>query len=280
VKFLDGIGRYSIYFVEFVGTFFLTVTIGLTTVSINTTRIAPLAIGSVLMACVFAGGHISGAHYNPAITFGIWLTGRGKITTRQSMGYVVVQLFGGFCAGLAHWEIAQETTHLAPGNSVSDGHAVSAEILYTYLLVSVVLNVATTRKNSDNSFYGLAIGFTVLGGAVGVGSISGGAFNPAVGTGLVLADALNNGSDRLRPLWIYWVGPLLGGLCAAIAFRITTHHSEYQTADVGAVVESEEDAVAKRRAEKDRRAAAARHVEGGFSVADAPLLPGTPTSES
>jgi len=187
------------------------------------------------MACVFMGGHISGAHYNPAVTFGVWMSGRGKISGIQSIGYVIAQLTGSLIGGVAYWTITDQTFHIQPGVGTTKGHALSGEVLFSFLLVSVVLNTATTKSNSDNSFYGLAIGFTVLSGAIAVGPLSGGAFNPAVGFGTTAVEAMNHGAGKFHHLWIYVVGPCIGSILASLAFRVTTHHSEYRT-DIGAVV--------------------------------------------
>ena len=107
---------------------------------------------------------------------------------------------------------------VAPGGSVSSMQALGAEFLFTFALASVVLNVATSKDHPDNSFYGLAIGFTVLAGVLAVGPISGGAFNPAVALGHnIISSSLGN-------IWIYLVGPLGGGAAAAIVFRVTNAH--------------------------------------------------------
>jgi len=235
LRHIDSLGKYSIYMVEFLGTFFLVMTIGFCAVK----KIAngPFAIGSVLMSTVFMGGHISGAHYNPAVTFGVYLTGRGKISTYQSIGYVFSQIFGSICASLTVWHVAEDSFQPEPGPGITYGEAVSIEFLWTFLLVSVVLNTATTKSQQDNSFYGLAIGFTVLAGATAVGGLSGGAFNPAVGFGPTLVHVMNHGTVAGGPMWIYWVGPLLGATIAAVGFRITNHHKEYRTADYGDLVE-------------------------------------------
>jgi len=243
IRYLEPLARFAPYWMEFLGTFFLNLTVGYANVGdsnpFHNTGQTPLAIGSVLMVCVFMGGHVSGAHYNPSVTFGIWLSGRGKITTLQSIGYVGAQLAGAMVAGAVYWSTTGLTFQLQPGAGVTVGHAFSCEALYTFLLVSVVLNVATTRSNTDNSFYGLAIGFTVVAGAYSVGPISGGAFNPAIGFGPPMVDAFNHGAERLKYMWIYWLGPLLGSVLAAIAFRITNHHKEYQKVELGRVVEAE-----------------------------------------
>jgi len=188
------------------------------------------------------GGHISGGHYNPAVTFGVYLTGRGKITLLQSVGYVFSQLLGSLIASLTYWNVLGDTFHLEPGPNISVGEATSLEMVYTFLLVSVVLNVATTKAQADNSFYGLAIGFTVVAAATTVGGLSGGAFNPAVGFGPVIVDVMQNGPDG-HPAWIYWLGPLLGGLCAAVGFRVTNHNKEY--ADMTALYPEEDSLVAE-----------------------------------
>jgi len=224
LRLLDRIGHYSAFLTEFMGTFFLVLTIGC--VSIAKSPLAPIAIGSVLMACVFMGGHISGGHYNPAVTLGVYLTGRGKITFVQSCGYMIAQLAGSFVAALTYWNVLGDTFHLEPGTGISNGEAVSVEFLYTFLLVSVVLNVATTKAQADNHFYGLAIGFTVVAAAASVGPLSGGAFNPAVGFGPVIVDIMHN-TDQHTSAWVYWVGPFLGSFVAAIGFRVTNHHKEY-----------------------------------------------------
>jgi aquaporin Z len=225
LRVLDQIGHFAAYLTEFMGTFFLVITIGVANVTGAPAPSGPLAIGSVLMACVFMGGHISGAHYNPAVTFGVYLTGRGKISLKQSIGYVIAQLTASLIAGLTYWHVLENTFTLHPSDKITNGEAVSCEFLYTFLLVSVVLNVATTKAQADNSFYGLAIGFTVLAGAITVGPLSGGAFNPAVGFGPIIVDIWNN--NTRPPAWIYWLGPFLGSLVAAIGFRVTNHHKEY-----------------------------------------------------
>jgi len=247
IRYLEPLAKFAPYWMEFLGTFFLNLTVGFTNVNdgngLTQKGFAPLAIGSSLMVAVFMGGHISGAHYNPSVTFGIWLSGRGKISTLQSIGYVLVQLVGSVIAGCVYWTITGLTFTLEPAVGFSSGHAFSSEALYTFLLVSVVLNVATTKSQADNSFYGLAIGFTVLCGAISVGPVSGGAFNPSIGFGPLVVDAINHGAYKLKYMWVYWFGPLFGSVLAAVAFRITNHHKEYQTIDIGAVVEHESSAL-------------------------------------
>lgn len=163
----------SPFVVEFLGTFFLTLSIGFNL--INTVRKdlfamqAALGIGGTLLASVYAGGHISGAHYNPSVTLAVWLSRRNKITTLDAALYVMVQLCGSFFAALFQWGILHETFRITPAAEVNAGEAMVVEWFWTFLLCTVVLQTATTAPQAGNSFYGLAIGFTVLSGIVSVG---------------------------------------------------------------------------------------------------------------
>ena len=198
------------YLVEFIGTFFLVLTIGCTVLPVGAGAMAPLAIGSVLMVMIFAGGHISGAHYNPAVTLAVWM--RGKCPTSDVVGYVAAQAVAAVLAAyvalyLKDFPNLELARRFAP-------RALLAEFLFTFALAYVVLNVATARGTAGNSTYGLAIGFTVLAGAYAVGSISGGAFNPAVAIGVTLM-----GLADYRDIWIFLVGDLAGGAIAALTFN-------------------------------------------------------------
>jgi aquaporin Z len=205
----------SRYVTELVGTFFLVFTIGLTVM--NGTPVAPLAIGSVVMAMVYMGGHISGAHYNPAVSVAILI--RGKMEARDLIPYVLAQIIGAILASIAVMFILQDTFAPAPAPEAGLVTVLLCEVLFTFALALVILNVATDDDTAGNSYYGLAIGLTVMVGAFAVGGISGGVFNPAVGTGLILVDALA-GDGAFDQLWIYWAGPLLGGVAAAGVFDL------------------------------------------------------------
>src|SRR5204862_6935984 len=198
------------YIAEFIGTFFLVLTIGCTGVGAGAGVIAPLAIGAALMVMVFAGGHISGAHYNPAVTLGVLI--RGKVNGADVVPYMVAQLAGAMMAALA-------VKFLRAGVAVTPiiphvGPALLAEFLFTFALVYVVLNTATAEGTSGNSFYGLAIGMTVMTGAFAVGDISGGAFNPAVALGITLL-----GISAWHNIWIYLVANLVAGAVAGVVFK-------------------------------------------------------------
>ncbi|HEY8104798.1 MAG TPA: aquaporin [Gemmatimonadales bacterium] len=204
------------YLTEFIGTFFLVLTVCLTV--IGAVPMAPLAIGSSLMIMVYMGGHVSGGHYNPAVSLAVLLRGKMK-SIGEFVAYLVSQVAGAIAAAYVAYIITGKTMALAPGDSVSTTAALLVEILFTFALALVMLNSAVSAKTQGNSFYGLAIGFTVVVGAFAGGSISGGAFNPAVGTGPTLVNAFVAGGS-LSHLWLYLVGPFLGGALAAVVFGI------------------------------------------------------------
>jgi aquaporin Z len=200
------------YIAEFIGTFFLVLTIGCTGIGVGAGVIAPLAIGAALMVMVFAGGHISGAHYNPAVTVGVLI--RGKVNGSDVVPYMVAQLLGAAIAAVVvtkFLRVGIDVTPIAP----KIGPALLAEFLFTFALVYVVLNAATAEGTSGNSFYGLAIGMTVMTGAFAVGDISGGAFNPAVALGISIL-----GISAWGNLWIYLLANFAAAVVAAVVFNL------------------------------------------------------------
>jgi aquaporin Z len=197
------------YITEFIGTFFLVLTVALTG--------NPIAIGAILMVMVYMGGNISGGHYNPSVTLGVFM--RGKIGFKDTVMYWIVQLLGAFFAAFMCFYFTKKSFAPTPGPGVDFWMAAIAEILFTFALVSVVLNTATTKKAAGNSYYGLAIGFTVLAGAFAVGPISGGAFNPAVAAGPILFDTIKGGNS-MQYLPMYLLSTILGGALAAGIFKI------------------------------------------------------------
>lgn len=199
---------------EFVGTFVFLAVIGL---SVNAGALAPLAIGLALAAMVYMGGHISGANYNPAVSFGLFL--RGVLSVGTLLQYWVVQLVAGLLAFAFAYALIGHPAAIHPGGSASILTALAAEIVFTTALVLVVLNVAATKETAGNSYYGIAIGFTVAAGAFVVGPVSGAAFNPAVGLGATFSGAVF-GHDSWADLWIYIVGPLVGAAIAALVHRL------------------------------------------------------------
>ena len=202
------------YITEFIGTFFLVLVITLCV--INQQAMAPIAIGGTLMVMVFMGGHISGAHYNPAVSLAAFL--RGALPASDLIPYILVQILGGVAAALLGNFIASGSVAIAPGEDVPIAASILVEFLFTFALALTVLNVATAKGTKGNSFYGLAIGFMVMCGAFAGGSISGGAFNPAVGIGLSVG-AFFEGSGGSWVL-LYILAPLAGGALAAYVFKL------------------------------------------------------------
>jgi aquaporin Z len=195
--------------VEFIGTFFLVFVIGCVSSQAHV-FLAPLAIGAALMVMIFAGGHISGGHYNPAVTLGVWI--RGMCSGVEATFYVIAQVIAAVAAAIVVPMLFGHTIGAGPTGSA--GQVILAEFLGTFALVYTVLNVATAPATAGNSFYGLAIGFTVFVQAVAVGSVSGGAFNPAVAVGASLLGAL-----RTQSLWIYGLSELVAAAAAAGIYR-------------------------------------------------------------
>jgi len=200
------------YVTEFIGTFFLVLVVALTGNA--------LAIGATLMVMIFAGGHISGAHYNPAVTLAVWI--RGKVTAQDAIAYMAVQIIAAIVAALiAKWymgDMGVATMDLG-GKIVK---AFIGELIGTFALAYVVLNVATSKGTTGNSFYGLAIGFTVFAMATAFGSISGGAFNPAVATGATVV-----GAFALKNIWIYLIACFGGSFLAALVFNFINQEDKH-----------------------------------------------------
>lgn len=198
---------------EFIGTFFLVFIIGLAATSGMSMAAVPIGIG--FAALVYMGGHISGAHYNPAVSTAILL--RGKMPSSDFVPYVTAQLLGALAAAATVHVVTGQTFAPAPAVGVGLVGPLVIEVLFTFLLALVVLNVATHAKTAGNSHYGIAIGGVILTGVWVGGGISGGAFNPAVGVGPTVIHALLGGGS-FAGLWLYLVGPIAGGVLAAVVF--------------------------------------------------------------
>ena len=196
---------------EFIGTFFLTLTICTAAAFGTAGSHAPFAIASTLMVMIYAGGHVSGAHYNPAVTISIYL--RGACDKSEVAPYIATQVAAGVAAAvitsnalIPEGEVAPLVMETAP--------ALVAELLFTFALAYVILNVATSESTEGNGYYGAAIAFVVLAGALTVGSISGASFNPAVTASLVSAGVMEAADS-----WIHLVPQLAGGALAALVFN-------------------------------------------------------------
>jgi aquaporin Z len=192
------------YTVEFIGTLFLI---------LGAIMYGAVGASVILMAMIYAGGHISGAHYNPAVTLAMMI--RGKATLKETVPYWIAQFAGAIVAALIGcYLFGKEGTSDCAITSDGIVKALSAEIIGTFALVYVVLNVATTTGTKGNSFYGIAIAGTVLAMAYAVGNFSGGAFNPAAGVGLSIQKTF-----CWEQIWVYFVGPFAGAALAAVLFN-------------------------------------------------------------
>lgn len=201
---------------EFVGTFFLVLTIGYNV--LQRTALAPISIGAILMAMIFATGKVSGGHFNPAVTLGVLM--RDKLDSTSALAYVASQLCGGVLAGCVYMNLLGATFTLAPGTGYSMAAAASAEMFFSAALVFVVLSVATTAQDDGNCYYGLAIGFTVMAAAFAIGPISGCSLNPAVTSGVMLSHLIHTGDMSVSHWLVYTVAPLIGSVLAVLLFRI------------------------------------------------------------
>jgi aquaporin Z len=201
------------YIAEFIGTFFLVLTIGCTVIGHKPDDgiIPPLAIGAALMVMIFASGHISGAHFNPAVTLAVFI--RGRCEAKDVVPYWIAQIAAaaGAATVVTYHLVGKTGTPMEIANVPA---AFLAEFLFTFALAYVVVNTATAKGTSGNSFYGLAIGMTVMVGAFSVGGISGGAFNPAVAVGIAMMKLVN-----FSQIWIHLSADLAGGLVAGLTFK-------------------------------------------------------------
>jgi len=194
------------YAVEAIGTFFLV---------LAAIFGGGIAAGFMLAAMIFAGGHISGGHYNPAVSIAVFV--RGRLESAQLAPYIGAQLIGGTLAGLlGGWilDFDNPAKLLAFDGGEIAIQAFLIELVITFALAFTVLNVATSKDHPNNSFYGLAIGLVVAAGGTAFGSFTGGAFNPAVGFGATLS-----GSIEWANIWVYLIACPIGGFLAGMAFK-------------------------------------------------------------
>lgn len=209
---------------EFIGTFFLVLTVGCNVLAKSPA--GAFSIAASLMCMIYALGNVSGAHFNPAVTLTILLSGRGKMEggVEVAMLYMLAQVFGGICGGIMSTSFMNGSFALAPQPGFGWGHVAGAEIIFTFVLCYVVLCVATTKESSKVMF-GLAIGSCVTVGGFAIGAISLGSLNPAVSFGIDTSRFVRRGGFWWHCL-VYSAFEFVGAVLAAGVFRIT-HGSEY-----------------------------------------------------
>ena len=196
---------------EFIGTFFLTLTICTAAAFGTAGSYAPFAIASTLMVMIYAGGHVSGAHYNPAVTISIYL--RGACDKSEVVPFIASQVVAGVMGAMVASNVLMPDGEVGP-LVMDTGPAFGAELLFTFALAYVILNVATSESTDGNGYYGAAIAFVVLAGALTVGPISGASFNPAVTASLISAGVM-----EVADSWVHIVPQLVGGALAALVFN-------------------------------------------------------------
>lgn len=194
---------------EAIGTFFLAIAMGLTGNA--------LAIGLMLAAMIYTGIHISGAHYNPAVSFAYFL--QRKISFSTFTGYFTSQVLGAFAAAGVILFLANDVFYVEPPVSTDIYQQGAVEVLLTLVLVLSYLNVASSKILASNRAYGLAIGLILSGLIYMADGISGAVFNPAISIGLSAVDflAIQGGSYEFIPL--YTLAPIAGGSLAAFTYK-------------------------------------------------------------
>jgi aquaporin Z len=198
---------------EFIGTFFLSLTICTAAVYGSAGDYAPFGIAATLMVMIYAGGHISGAHYNPAVTVSIYL--RGACDKDEVLPYIASQVIAAVSAALVVENLLFSDA-LSPVTADLGTDAVVAELLFTFALAYVILNVATTESTSGNGYYGAAIALVVLAGAITVGNISLASFNPAVTSALIVSGKL-----AIADSWMHFVPQFVGAVMATYVYKFT-----------------------------------------------------------
>jgi aquaporin Z len=226
----------TIWISEFVGTFMLVITVGLNIVTASTTT--ALSAAAALMSMIYSLGDISGAHFNPAVTLAVVLSGRKKLAPRTGIAYVAAQLLGAALAGHFYggYHMVASTKDISyPLEPLKPYHFFSAgmvELFFTAVLAYTVLAVATapppaSQATMQNSFFGLSIAGCVIAGGFAIGGISGGELNPAVSLGISVSNLAHSGSGSVSPpinFVPFSLFQLSGGMLAAMTFHLTHSH--------------------------------------------------------
>jgi len=219
---------------EFIGTYLLVLTVGCNVIGGSGTW-AALSIAASLMVGIYSLGSVSGANFNPAVTFALAITGNAGDTTKI-VSYMVTQLVAGILAGLTYLWLHGKAFNLAPGAGFGGMEAAAIEILYTFMLCFVVLRAAVSKMNpADNEYFGLAIGFVIVAGGYGGGWISGGCFNPAVAFGIDVASA----GQGVKWCFLYTIFELIGAGLAAVAHLMVDKGSSMEMGLMGKQMLSE-----------------------------------------
>ncbi len=201
--------------VEFIGAFFLVFTIGCASFPNSQNAFPPMAIGFILMVMVYAGGHISGGHYNPAVSLAAAI--RGALPWKDFGPYIIAQFIGGVLAALLASYIVAIPPY-ASESAYSTIPMIICEFLFTFALCYTVLHTATSEDTKGNSYYGLAIGSVVLVGILATSGTCYGAFNPAVALGLFTMKI-----TKIELILITLLTNFVAGAAAAGVYKITNN---------------------------------------------------------
>jgi aquaporin Z len=197
------------YVVELIGTFFLMLGIIMIVFGGVDKNVAPLGIGALLIGVIYGGGHLSNAHYNPAVTLSLFL--RGRMDKKDIPGYIISQVLGVVLAATAaDWMLPEVAVSAIKHDVVP---SLLAEFLGTFLLIFVILNIGTAKNNLGNPLAGIAISCTVVAGVYAFGGISGAVFNPAVAVGFGIV-----GLSAWADIWIYMLANFAASVAATYTF--------------------------------------------------------------
>ncbi|MDB2321595.1 aquaporin family protein [Flavobacteriaceae bacterium] len=199
------------YSIEFLGTFFLLLISALTE--------NPIAIGLGLASLIYIGAHISGAHYNPAVSIAMFI--RGEISNTECFKYTIAQILGAIVGSFFYFMITNNVFQIQPDSNTTKTQFLIAEFIFTFLLVITILFVGTHPKLKDNQFYGVVIGLTVVASQYSIGEISSSVLNPAISLGPSIFNIFNgqgiNMSLAFSPYYIFIT--IVGGVFAAYLFK-------------------------------------------------------------
>ena len=199
------------YSIEFLGTFFLLLISALTE--------NPIAIGLGLASLIYVGAHVSGAHYNPAVSIAMVI--RGEINKTECFKYCIAQILGAIAGSFIYFLITNNVFEIQPDSDTTRTQFLIAEFIFTFLLVITILFVGTHPKLKDNQFYGAAIGLTVIASQYSIAEISSSVLNPAISIGPAIFNIFSGQETNISldysPYYVFIT--ILSGVFAAFIFK-------------------------------------------------------------
>lgn len=202
----------NILIAEVIGTYFLALIIGLCALPPGAGDFTPIAVAIGLAALIYACGHISKAHFNPATTLTYFSA--GDLPAKAVLPYIIAIFLSAIAAACTLPLLYPEALPKVEAIELQTSKILLAEFLFTFILMWVILNVAIAHKNIGNGFYGIAIGAIVGAGAYAVGPISFAAFNPAITLFLCIA-----GFIPWSAFPLYCLAQAIAATAAGLLFR-------------------------------------------------------------